>query len=176
MKILIMTPLDERCVFAAMGLFKRLDKELQDTTLDLVNFTNYLYATKKCSWEHAAGTALSKDIPTGNYNIIIGNTKKYKEFDLIFNLFDGETEVEYKDYVLEKLEKVLNKKFDLHTADESRFCLKNLDAAAELINSLYTKGVWREAKLEELKKEYEEKLILAGVGPISSASGESRSS
>lgn len=173
MKILILMPIDERCVFASMGLYKRFNPELQKSTLNLVGFADYLYQTKKCRWEHAAATALSKDVPVEDYDIVIGNTEKCKEFDLIFNLYDGENDVPYKDYVIEKVEQLLDRKFELHTAEESKFCLRNFDAAADLLNSLYTKGKLKEEKLQEIEKEYEQRMMLSTAGFVPDGGGES---
>lgn len=164
MKILIMMPLDERYSFASVGLFNKIDEDIRDKVMIMPYYVDTLHQWYKINWELAVKTALSQDeILYQQNDIIIGNLNKYSKFDIIFNITDGEHEEPYKDNYVELIEKKENKNYELHTADESKFCLVNFEAAGKLISKLYKDGKVSEEKLKELKEEYERKLESGGL-------------
>lgn len=159
MKILVLMPLDERYVYASWGLYKQLSEEAKEKTFNMLGFVDYLHLTKKGPWNAGVGTALKVvDNMYESYDIIFGNINKSAEFDVIFNLTDGENEEPYDDKTIKKMEEELAVHYDLHTADESKFCLVNFEAAGRLISKLYTDGKISEEKIKNLKEEYERKL------------------
>lgn len=164
MKILVLMPLDERYVYASWGLYKQLSAKAKEKTFNMLGFVDYLHQTFKGPWNAGVGAAIkSADGVYASYDIVFGNMSKFAKFDIIFNITDGQTEEPYEDRVIKKLEEEIMSKFELHTADESKFCLVNFEAAGKLISRLYENGKASEEKLEELKEEYERKLESGGL-------------
>ena len=164
MKILVLVPLDERYVYASWGLYKQLSDEAKAKTFNMLGFVDYLHQVFKGPWNAGVGSAIKAvDGMYSQNDIIFGNTSKFAQFDIIFNLTDGETEEPYDDKVIKKLEEEIKTKYELHTADESKFCLVNFEAAGKLISNLYKEGKLSEERLKELKEEYERKLKDGGI-------------
>lgn len=163
MRILILMPLDERCVFSSWGLYKELENK--DKVLNLVGFTDYMYQTrgKKDLWEVAVASTINS-IDSSSYDIVIGNASIEDKFDIIFNMTDGVNQEPYEDLCIKKGEELLNCDFNLHKAEESKLCLIDFKASAELINSLYRDGKDSEEKIQEIKKRYEDRLALGEFG------------
>lgn len=157
-------PLDERNSYASVGLFNKIDEDIRDKVMTMPYYVDTLHQWYKIPWDLAVKTALYQGETLYQQNdIIIGNLSKYSNFDIIFNMTDGEHEEPYKDNYIEMIEKKEGKSFEVHTAEESKMCLINFEAAGKLISKLYKDGKASEERLKELKEEYERKLEEGGL-------------
>lgn len=150
MKILILMPLDEQHVYAATGIYKNLSPELQNITLAMPMFMEYLVETHiSPNWTYALFDTL---ISAKTYChaaeqekcnlIIIGNTLKDYQFDAVFNFQDIEEALPYKDNFIDHLlndeqikesQVLLQQIAGLHEAHESILSLINCKASAQFI-------------------------------------------
>lgn len=150
MKILILMPLDEQHVYAATGIYKNLSPELQNITLAMPMFMEYLIETHiSPNWVYALFDTLisaksyckTAEQSKGDL-IIIGNTLKDYQFDAVFNFQDIEEALPYKDNFIEHLlndeqikenQVLLQQIAGLHEAHESILPLMNCKASAQFI-------------------------------------------
>lgn len=186
MKILVLMPCDEQHIYAASGIFKALPEELKECCFPMPMFMEYLVTTKVANdWIDAlfyallsakkltiAATQEAQD-DAKDHLIIIGNVEKgCGEFDAVFSFQDIEETESYKDVFIEKLTDLVASEAplvdqlkNLHTVDEVKLPLTNCVASADLISKYIKTGV--KTKLNQLQKEYEEKIkeisVLKGV-------------
>lgn len=164
MKILVLMPLDERYTYLAAAIYKNLPRDVQEHTLCMPAFMDYMVHVKLCpNWEYALfDTILTAEKIYKATNdedlIILGNLDKNCKFDAIFNFQDNDEDLTYEDKFLERMQQLAAGEHNLevlvnnvHTADESKMALHNCKATADfLVDYLAT-----DLKLDEIKKEYE---------------------
>ncbi len=172
MKILVLMPLDEKWVYMANGIYRNLPQEVKDITFAMPMFMQYCITTKAVpNWLYATFDAL---VAVRNaYNaagegdlIVIGNCDKKLEFDAIFNFQDLAIDLRYSDLLMEKTKDLVKDAEDLrsyvdnlYTADDSKMPLHNCLATANFL----TAYLQTDPKLEEIKKEYQDKVDLEDV-------------
>lgn len=167
MKILVLMPLDERYTYLAAAIYKCLPKDVQEHTLCMPAFMDYMVNVKLCpNWEYALfDTILTAEkvySATGDENLIIlGNINADCKFDIVFNFQDNYEDLPYEDKFLEQMQKLAKGEPKLealvnnvHVASESKMTLHNCEATANFL----TDYLATDPKLDEIKKEYEIKL------------------
>ena len=171
MKILILMPCDEQHIYAASGIFKALPEELKECCFPMPMFMEYLVISDGKKLTIAATQGAQDDAK--DHLIIIGNVEKNcGEFDAVFSFQDIEETESYRDVFIEKLTDLVASEAplvdqlkNLHTVDEVKLPLTNCVASADLISKYIKTGV--KTKLNQLQKEYEEKIkeisVLKGV-------------
>lgn len=166
MKILVLMPLQEQSAYMAMGIYKALPAEVKDKCFCMPAFMDYLVVSKICpNWEYALFDTLFAsqkilEVPDEDV-IIIGNVKKDYQFDAIFNFQDLNEDMKYNDPFLDTMrEKVASEELlanmvnDMYRAEDSRMTLHNCQATADFLAAY----LGTDPHLDDLKKEYEEKL------------------
>lgn len=166
MRILVLMPLDERCAYMAMGIYKNLPAEIKDKTFCMPAFMDYLVTSKLVpNWEYALFDTLLTSEKILNVEdedvIVLGNVKKDYKFDAIFNFQDIDNDLPYKDTFVKKMretvaseELLLSKIDNLYGAEDSQLALKNCRATADFLTAYFD----TDPKLNELKKEYLKKV------------------
>ena len=170
MKILVLMPLDERCVPAATAIYQALPKEVKDITFAIPMYMEYLVKAKiEGSWEEAVVRSLfsSKKLldvlkPEDDY-ILIGNAPKDFKFDAIFNFQDIDKSLPYKDVFLDKVKSIFNVDEEpllkgllgnLYSGESSTFSLHNCIATADFL-AKYIKTINIEETYNKVIKEYQ---------------------
>ena len=164
MKILVLMPLDERYTYLAAAIYKNLPKDVQEHTLCMPAFMDYMVYVKLCpNWEYALfDTILTAEkvykATDKEDLIILGNVGADCEFDAVFNFQDNDEDLPYEDKFLEKMQKLAEGEHNLevlvnnvHKAEESKMALHNCKATADFLTN-YLKT---DPKLDDIKKEYE---------------------
>ena len=105
-------PLDERYTYLAAAIYKNLPKDVQEHTLCMPAFMDYMVYVKLCpNWEYALfDTILTAEkvykATDKEDLIILGNVGADCEFDAVFNFQDNDEDLPYEDKFLEKMQKL----------------------------------------------------------------------
>lgn len=165
MKILVLMPLDEKMVYTATALYEALPEETKQYTFPMPMYMQYLMTTKVCkNWIEAffdsilSARALYRAAEQGGHDLIIfGNLDKDYEFDVVFNFQDAEETLPYEDKFAQKIQTIVESEepllsivSNLHTAEESKFSLRDCQASATFLSSYLT----TDPKLDEIKAKY----------------------
>ena len=167
MKILVLMPCDERRVYYASKIFKKLSPEMKEITFIMAMFIDFLMQTKV---ESNPASALFYSILSAEklYEaakkddlIIFGNINKDYEFDAVFSFQDAEQTLPYDDKFItliqekvkdeESLMKYIN---NLYGAEDVKLKLRDCTASANFL----TDDIKTDPKLDEIKEKYKDKL------------------
>lgn len=165
MKLLVLMPLDEKMVYNATTLYEALPEDVKEHTFPMPMYMQYLMTTKVCkNWIEAffdsilSARALYRAAEKGGHDLIIlGNIDKDFKFDAVFNFQDAELTLPYEDKFAQKIQTIVESEepllsivSNLHTAEESKFSLRNCQASATFLSSYLT----TDPKLDEIKAKY----------------------
>lgn len=176
MKILVLMPLREDCVYMAEKIYNSMSHEAKDKTFVMPCFMEYLVFTKITpNWDYAlfdaiisAKTMYKAAVESDDDIIIIGNMPSEYKFDQVFNMQSAEEELPYNDPAITNLQQLIitNDKLtdeerrplldligDMHKNEESELALINCVATADFL----TAYLQTDPKLDKIKEEYENK-------------------
>ena len=164
MKILVMMPLNETSEYYSSAFFQGLSEKLQEITLPMPLFMDYLKTTNVARDNFGAifyglKGALNIAHQQGEDLIVLGNIDKSISFDFIFALTDeGEIihdfnmeEVQKKVANIDELKKLV---YNIYTDEDASLfvSVQDLDGAAKLIEKFYNISKKEEEKMKELNK------------------------
>lgn len=162
MKILVLMPCDETAVYSAIEIYKNLDEECKNCTLNMPVYMDYLLITKQAEnliYALAyAMTSAKKGIVKDQDLIVFGNVpKNITEFDAIFSFQDGEKVLPYKDLFIERTKVIFKDSEELkelldnlYTNDDAKLNLTNSKATAAFLSDYMKTKV----DFNELRKKY----------------------
>lgn len=170
MKILVLTPCDEKWVHWCAAIYKNLTGDARDKTFFMPLFMDNLIVTKTVyNWVFAyfyaavAAKSLIKTAMANNDDIIIfGNVNKNDfKFDAVFNFQDAEFDAEYEDLFVEKIKEIVKTDENLlpyvenlYTKEDSKMTLHNCRATAQFVSEYLT----TDPHLEDIKAQYDKVL------------------
>lgn len=164
MKILVTMPLNETSEYYSSAIFQGLSEKLQEITLPMPLFMDYLKTTNVARDNFDAifyglKGALNIAHQQGEDLIVLGNIDKSISFDFIFALTDeGEIihdfnmeEVQKKVANIDELKKLV---YNIYTDEDASLfvSVQDLDGAAKLIEKFYNISKKEEEKMKELNK------------------------